>query len=341
MRIYRDIIKNAWHVLWRYAWLWPFGLMAAIAGNGGEYGSIISAVDRLSSEGDFIAGLRTALVDNKFNLAWQNFEQALIRTPESFMATLFLLVVAVMIIVWLVIVSQAALIKAVGKLDSGEPASFSEVAIAGNHHFWPILMLNIIVRCAIWLLLAVAILPFLISYLMRAGSAEFDSLIIISFLIFIPLSVLISFIIKYAAIAVVLDKKSWWGGLEQAVGLFFRNWLVSLEMATIIFAVNIMLSVLIYSLVASSLVTIPVYLAFQGVTLATILRFVPQLLLLIVAGAWFSTFQYAAWTILYRRLTQGQVIPKLERLTQDIPAYLENWFSKTPPSLPKPKRSSR
>jgi hypothetical protein len=339
MRIYRDIIKQAWLTLWRYAWLWPFGLLAALAGNGGEYGSILSAVDKVASEGNLLTGIREALISNRFSVGWQNLEQALAQSPGYIIATLFLAAVTFLIAIWLIFVSQAALIKATGKIDAGESITFSEAAIAANHYFWPVLLLNILLRFAIWLLLAVAILPFLISYLAKAGGAEFDSLIIVSFLIFIPLSILVSFIIKYAVIAVVLDNKSWWAALERAVNLFFRNWLVSLEMAGLMFAISTLVGIVVYSLVATSLLTVPVYLAFAGLTLATLLKFLPQILLLFIVGAWFSTFQFAAWTILYRRLTQGAVVAKLERLTDDIPRYIENWFKKTPASLPAPKRS--
>lgn len=341
MRIYRDIIKSSWHILWHYAWLWPFGLLAALSGNGGEYGSIISAVDRIAQQGNLLTGIRESILSHKLTLAWQGILQSFEQAPASIVATLFLLAVLLLLIVWLVIVSQAALIKSVGNIEDGIPINFTSAANEANKSFWPIFLLNVLARFISWLLLAVAVLPFLISYLARAGTTEFDSLILISFLVFVPLAIIISFIIKYAVIVVVLEKQSWWMSLEKAVNLFFRNWLVSLEMAAILFGINLIMSALIYSLIANSLLTAPLAIALRGINLATILRFIPQMLLLFAAGAWYSTFQYTAWTILYRRLMQGQVVPKLMRATDDIPNYLENWFKNTPKSLPKPKKSAK
>lgn len=341
MRIYRDIIKSAWYMLWHYAWLWPFGLLAALAGNGGEYGSIVSAVDRISQQGNLLAGIRAAVMSDKITALSQGISQSLNIAPASIVATLFLLVVAVLLMIWLVIVAQAALIKSASDLDAGQTVGFTSSAIEANKKFWPIFLLNLLARFVTWLLLAIAVLPFLISYLARGGSAEFDSLIIISFLIFVPLALIISFIIKYAVIAVVIDKKDWWQALEHAVNLFFRNWLTSLEMAAILFGVNILISAVVYSLIANSLLTAPLAIALKGLNLATVLRFIPQLLLLIAVGAWFSTFQYAAWTILYRRLNQIQIIPKLIRVADDIPNYIENWFKTTPKSLPKPRKAQK
>ena len=221
----------------------------------------------------------------KINGRGQGLKNFFERAPASITATLFLLVVALLLVVWLIIVSQAALIRAAGAIHAGEPISFTKAAVEGNRHFWPIFALNLLARFATWLLLGVAILPFLISYLARGGVAEFDTLIIISFLVFIPLATIISFIIKYAVIAVVLERQSWWLALEHAVGLFFRNWLVSLEMAAVLFGVNLLLSAVVYSLIANSLLAIPLTFVFQGVTLATVLKFLPQLILLLAAGA--------------------------------------------------------
>ncbi|OHA56293.1 MAG: hypothetical protein A2588_02735 [Candidatus Veblenbacteria bacterium RIFOXYD1_FULL_43_11] len=340
MRIYRDIIKSAWHILWHYAWLWPFGLFAAFLGNGGEYGSVVSAVDKVSQQGDLLAGIRQAILNHRLIDFFQGIKQAIDSAPAQIITTLFLMLVVVLGVIWIIIVSQAALIKASSNINENTPVTFNNAAIEGNQHFWPILLLNILSRFVIWLLLAVTILPFLISYLARGGGAEFDSYIIISFLIFVPLAVIISFIIKYAVIAVVLEKQSWWPALVKAINLFFRNWLVSLEMAAILFVINYILSIVVYSLIANSLLSAPLVFALRGINLATVLKFLPQILLLMAVGAWFGTFQYAAWTILYRRLVSGQIMPKLIRLSDDIPNYLENWFRRNPASLPKPKKSS-
>ncbi|MDP3986013.1 MAG: hypothetical protein Q8P77_01115 [Candidatus Veblenbacteria bacterium] len=341
MRIYRDIIKSAWHTLWHYAWLWPFGLLAALAGNGGEYGGLVSAVDRIAQQGNLLTAVREAMLSHKLNLIGQGLQKSFEQAPASITATLFLLAVALLLVVWLIIVSQAALIRAASAIHAGEPISLTKAAMEGNQHFWPIFALNLLARFATWLLLGVAILPFLISYLARGGVAEFDTLIIISFLVFVPLATIISFIIKYAAIAVVLERQPWWLALERGVGLFFRNWLVSLEMAAILFGINLILSAVVYSLIANSLLSVPVTFVLQGVTLATVLKFLPQLILLVAAGAWYSTFQYAAWTILFRRLQEGQVTPKLLRAADDIPNYLAKWFSASPKSLPPPKPARR
>lgn len=341
MHIYRDIIKTSWRTLWRYPWLWPFGFFAALIGNGGEYGSVITAIDRVARQGDLITGIREALLNNRMALVWQRLEQSLAQAPFFLISTLFLMLIILLIIVWLIITSQAALIKTTADIEDGAPTSFTAAATQGNKHFWSILILNILSRFIIWLLLAVSIMPFFIAYLAQGGAMEFDSLIIISFLIFVPLSFIISFIIKYAIISVILDKQGWWLALVKAINLFFRNWLVSLEMAAILFGINLLLGVIIYSLVANNLLSAPLIIALSGFNLATALKLLPPIMLIIVGGALFSVFQYVSWTLLYRRLVYGQVMPKLLRAVDDIPTYLEKWFQNTPRTLPKPKQSNR
>ncbi len=339
MRIYRDIIKQAWHILWRYAWLWPFGLFAVLLGNDGEYGALISAVDHVSRQGDYLVGIRETLISEKLNFTWTQVQQSLAVAPAPILTSIFLIIVCLLILLWLIIISQAALIKSVSEIDDGQSPRFTQKAIEGNFHFWPILLLNFLTRFTIWLLLAVSVLPFFISYLARGGRTEFDSLIIISYLIFVPLAIIISFIIKYAVITVVLENQDWWPSLKYAINLFFRNWLTSLEMAGILFIINFVVSLVIFSLVAKSLITAPVVFALRGINFATIIMYLPQILLVLAAGAWFNTFQYSAWTILYKKLKQGQVVPKLVRAADDIPNYLEKWFSHNPKSLPKPSKT--
>ena len=341
MRIYRDIIRSAWHVLWRYPWLWPFGLLAAAAGNGGEFSSLISKVDTIANQASLLTGLRQAVLSHRFEQNLTDLGYSLSQRPLATAGSFVLLGVVALLIIWLVIVSQAALIHGSGSLAAGQPTTFTKSAEAGNRHFWPILFLNVLARFATYLVMAVAVLPFLISFLAQPNAASsLDSLIIISFLIFVPLAIIISFILKYAAISVVLEDSRWWVALSRAVNLFFRNWLVSIEMAGVLFTANLVLSMAVFALTANTLLGLPFSYYLTNFSAVTFLRYLPALLLVIAAGAWFSTFSYAAWTILFKRLRMGEVSPKLLRLAGDVPEYLSRFMGPLP-SAAKTKSSSK
>ena len=331
MRIYRDVLKQSWSILWRYPWLWSFGLLAALTGVGAEYNSLVAATDRISNQANFLGVLKSFTASGGVTQTWYSFLNSFTSAPLLFVWSLFLLVVIALLIIWVIVVAQAALIRAAGAIDDKEPINFTRAAEAGVHYFWPLLWLNILTKFVIYLVLSVAFLPFLISFLAQPETTwNFDSLILISFLVSVPLAVIVSFILKYAAIYVVLERQPWWHALERAINLFFRNWLVSLELAGLMFAVSFALSILVYFLIPPEFVLQLSFLwqEFDSITLIRVLR---SALVIVAAGTWYATFQYIAWVILFRRLQNSHVVAKLIRLTDDIPGYLERWTSKPRP----------
>lgn len=327
MQIYRDIIRSAWRILWRYPWMWPFGLLAAAAGNGGEFGILVSKVDTIAQEASFLTGLRQAIVSHRFEQSLADLGYSLSQKPLVTFSTFLLMGLVALIVVWLIIVSQAAIIGASGNLVANKEYSFTKAAAAGNRHFWPILLLNVLARLATYIIMAVAVLPFIISFLAQPNaSSSLDSLVLISFIIFVPIAIIISFILKFAAISVVMENAPWWEALSRAVNLFFRNWLISLEMAGIIFAVNLVMSVAVFMLTANTLLGLPFSYYLTNFSFITFLRYLPAMLLILAAGTWFSTFTYTAWTVLFLRLRSGQLVPKLIRLTDEVPEYMGRWL---------------
>ena len=329
MRIYRDVLKQSWNILWHYAWLWPFGLLAALSGVGAEYNSLIVAADRLNNQADFLGVLKSFTAAGGLSQAWQSFFNSFASAPMFFVWGLVLLLVIALLVVWLVIVAQAALIHAVGAIDKKQTTSFVRAAEAGVHNFWPIFWLNLLTKFVIYIILSVAFLPFLISFLIQSTATwNFDSLIIISFLISVPLAIVVSFILKYAAIYIVLEKQSWWRALENGINLFCRNWLVSLEMASLMFGLSFALSMLVYFFIPAEFI-LQLSFLWQEFDTLTFIRVVRSALVLIVTGSLYATFQYIAWVILFRLLNTGQVVAKLNRLTDDIPNYIHGWVNQS------------
>ena len=323
MRIYRDILRSAWQTLWRTPWLWPLGLLAALAGNGGEYGSLVSSLERIANQGSFLEALRLSLVSNESSGYWANLWATFAQPPLATSSPLLVLHAATLAVIWVDTVAQASVIHAAGKVDRDEPTDFPQATRAGARYFWPIFWLNVLARFATYLVLAVSILPFLISYLAQPNTGvAFNWLIIISFVIFIPVALVISFILKYASTSVVLEGEQWWRALERAISIFFRNWLVSLEMAALLFGINLLLGFAVFTVIPQTISLDIALLAARG-SLTALLHILPSVAALLIVGAGYGAYQYIAWTILYRRLTQGTVVPKLVRATAEVPAYLE------------------
>lgn len=342
MRIYRDVIQKAWQVLWHHPWLWAMGILVAVTGNGTEYNSLIDSIEKTSNNASFLATLKDSLTSQVFVAQWHNTLATLNQAPALFTWAFFLTVIVVLIFVWVLMVARAGLIHALGNLEQGKPTNLTQALRAGKDRFWPIFVLNLLARFFTYLILIFAFLPFVISFLAQPeGTENLTMLIVVSFLIFIPLSLIISFVLKYAAIYVVIEREPWWRALERGVNLFFRNWLVSLEMAGLLFLINLGLYLVILFLILPDTLALQwqslLSLAGSGASLVWTARLLLAGLLLIATGTWYATFEYAAWINLFQRLKTGGVVAKLIRLSGDVPGYLTKWSETAKPQVLPPK----
>ncbi|MFH1867025.1 MAG: hypothetical protein ABIJ81_03010, partial [Patescibacteria group bacterium] len=315
-----------WRILWKHSWLWIFGLFAALAAGTGEYATLLASFNKLSRETGLVVALKHSIYTNELQQLTVGIAGFLNQPITLVVLILTLMATVVLLVVWVVTVSQIALVEAAGRIGQGEPADFNSSFKSGAKHFWPVLWLNILTRFLVYLLLMVATLPFLISYLARPGENwGFDWMFIISFIILIPLSLILVFVIKYAIAYVVLKGRPWWGALIEAINLFFRNWLVSLEMAGLLFIIYLALGMVIYIFLPAELPLIFAQLLY-GFDFIVFLRLLPSLLIVLFIGAGYGAFQYLAWVLLFEKLTLGTALSKLVRLTTEVPEFIGGWF---------------
>lgn len=333
MRIYRDILKQAWFILWHYLWLWPFGLLAALAGNAGEFNSLTVTSDQLGNQADALATLRNSIQSNQFVNIWESLIRSFGQAPLLLFTVTVVGLLIALLVIWLVTISQAALIDATGKIDLASPTSFLSATKSGIKNFWQIFWLNLITKFATYLILAVAFLPFLASYLLQGSGWSFTILMIISFIVSVPVGLILGFILRYAANYVVLENAKWWEALERAAGLFFRNWLATIEMALLLFFINIALGLLIFIFVIPRSFNLDILILLSGFDWLTLFRILPVILVVIAIGMWFSTYQWIAWILLFRRLQTGNLMPKLIRITNNLPSPISSLLNK--PTLDK------
>jgi hypothetical protein len=329
MRIYRDILKTAWQLLWKYPWLWAFGLLVALVGNGNEYDSLFSALGSIADQGTFLGALQSAVASNTAVQVWNNIINTLSQAPSLFVLGGLLVLAVGFLVVWVITVAKGGLIYALGSLDSGQNVRFSQAAAAGANRFWELFILNVLAKFFSYLVVLVAFLPFLISFLTQPEAwSSFNTLIVISFLLFVPLALMLAFILKYAAIEIVLKGVRWWQGLERGINLFFRNWLVSLEMAAALFVLNLVVSlVLLFVLLPDTVAIRDELLRVVANGSALIIsRLILTAIIFVAIGSWFAVFEYAAWVVLFRRLERGPVVPKLIRATSDMSQSLPTWL---------------
>lgn len=325
MSLYRKILKQALKLTWENKYLWFFGLFAAFLGNGGDYqilaGLLGTEAARNLNFGDLIA-------TNVFSgQSIEALKRLMLEAPLSFAVTLFIglaVLALVVFVVWLVIVSQSALVNNSAGLIAGKKTSFEEGVVVGGKNFWPVFALNIAAKILIALCLYLITLPVVLSY-GRINPVLANLFYLIFFLILVPLALAISFIIKYAIAFKVIKGKNIGEAIQRGWELFVDNWLVSIEMAVALFLINflfglaVILLVLILAVPFLFLGLVLYYLtSFIGFWLVISLALLLFLAIVIVSGSILATFQVSAWTGLFVELTGKGGVSKIVRVASSF-----------------------
>ncbi len=318
---YRSLFKQGWSITWRYKYLWFFGLFASIVASSGawEYQVFSQSVNYGLIEGSYVrlsGVLETWELAKGFFLGLANLLSYDILTILNVLSIITITLTLIVSFVWLSVTSQAALVIEAKKLLSSKkkslPVSWRDGFSEGHVYFWRLLGLNILIKFLITIAFFIVALPLLFMALKDTGAMTAAYTIL--FVIFIPISVSLSLIIKYAIAYVVLNKKPTATSLELGTRLFRRNWLVSLETAILLFIINFAASLAFVLVLAIPLMPLLFFaLALDIVWLAYLLIFL-TFTAIILFGSIITTFQTTSWTNLFLQLTDKGGQAKLERL---------------------------
>jgi len=234
---------------------------------------------------------------------------------------LLLLVVFVIFVAFLIlaIVSQVGLIKSAVNFDQNKKINFRQAFSAGIEKFWPVLGLNFFMRAVLMgLVLAIALIVSLIAY----GSALLASLLyIIAVVLLLVIAIIIYFLIIYSTAYIVLRQKKVFESIKAAWQLFRKNILLNLEIGFIVFIINMLVGVI--AVIASVFILSPFILLYLLMVLMSInaglgiLGVIIIILfgsILILTGAWFTTFYVNVWSLLFEELELKGGKSKLFRL---------------------------
>jgi hypothetical protein len=322
--LYRQILLKAWQITKKFPYLWLLGLLAALLGNGGEYQVLISQTSNVANQPEVLNVWKQSLLTllPKFNL-----------TTSKVLVLFFTAIITIaiaMVFLWLIISALGGLIKGVALARNNEKSTLKKLLATGSKKFWPVFGLNVIAKIIVYGFLIFVLVPLMLATFSQQKNSLNLLIIAISFLIFIPLSIIVSLATKYASAYVMLDGQKMWQSFKNGWRLFNANWLISLEMAFILFVINILVSFLY--IIASILIFSPFF--FFGIMntikapeLFNILIYISITILLIFSafiGAWLATFQISSWVLLYLRLTEGgKAYSKIVRWAAILPDMLK------------------
>jgi len=318
MALYRGVLGQGWQNAWRNKYLWFFGLFAALLGNGAEFRMMSEA----GSEQTLFPTLQDIASTGVFSLqGLENLGKLMVKDPASviILFLIFLLIAVLFVfLLWLSVVSQGALVNNAARFKNNHSHDFRSGLDSGIKHFWPVLGMNAILKIVIFV--AFVILSFL---LINSGARDMvgNILFVVFFVIFIPLVVVLSFIVKYAIAYVIIKGESFLNALRLGWQLFVRNWLISIEMAFILFFINFLAVVglaLLLLVLAIPFLFIMIVFSSVAVSFSFWFLFLASSILYILLAMWLgavlSTFQVSSWTILFLELVSRGGVSKLIRL---------------------------
>ena len=303
MYTYRQIFKQAFKIAWQSPGLWFFGFFVTLLGSAGELEIILSSYS-FGNQGvlfSFWQGLAQGGLLTPRGLS--GFIQSLFSNPLYFfiISLIFLFVLGVSIlIVWLVVVSQSALISQVVSVSSSRQLKWSQAFGLGLIKFWPVLGLNVLLRLVIWLLFAISTV---------LAIFNFPGLIlvfIVSFDIFLIVILTVSFIAKYAIAGVVLKGWRFRQAIQLAWKLFIANWLLSLEVAVILFAIYFFTNLFLFFILSWFLFySLTIYASF---TFGLVLLLLALLGLILFIQILLTIFYWASWTIIFELISRREAV---------------------------------
>ncbi|MFA5124590.1 MAG: hypothetical protein WC473_02040 [Patescibacteria group bacterium] len=329
--LYRPVLKRAWGITWRYKKLWWLGLVAVLISSGGEYEIISRAFLNNSSTNivssvisGFQEGAATAVASGA-TLSWSAFQSAWPSSAILLGVALLILLVSLAIIFAVIAVAvlcQSGLIRNIALYNRNKKPILKEAWQFAWANFWPVFGAVVLLKLVLFVLFSLlGWQAGLISGLGMWGVAIY----ILSFLIFVILALVVSFVIKYQIFFILLKKQKMGTALISAWELFKANWLISLEMALFMFLAYMIaafvVTFLVLVFIAVSVVVIPLYfpfLVFWIKMIISLICLIAILLIIFVVTGLITTFQWAGWTVLFDRLAGNEETSKLERVVQDF-----------------------
>ncbi|MFA4942925.1 MAG: hypothetical protein WC564_04780 [Patescibacteria group bacterium] len=324
---YRKMLLQTLRITLKNKYLWFFGLFASLLSIGAEYQILTRAMSRSASWNWLYSWerfLNSGLFSQEF---FSRIFDSFGRSPflmSLVLAIGLIIVAAFLLLIWLAVVSQIALVNnsyqiIKSKKDIADSSLHSGI-LAGAKNFWSVLWLNLVSKIIINILVVLVSLPLIFVIWNRTFSAI---IYIILFILLIPLAVGLSLLIKYAIAFVVLKNKKFKVALKSAWTLFMQNWIISLEMSFVLFAISFVATFVILTL--SLVLALPFFFlamillsAFTSLAFwsAVILGVIIVTIFIIFCGSILSTFQAAAWTNLFNHLGRG-VESRIERWTPE------------------------
>jgi hypothetical protein len=322
---YRNILKKSFQeITWKNKYLWFFGFFALFLGASGEVEIALRTYSGAIGK-NMLDGLQPFLSTGVFSLdIFSNLFFAIKNNPLDFMIISFALVVILILaafFLWLAVVCQVSLVNNSAKIISKKETAIKDGILAGLENFWPVLGLNIFIKGAIFISLVLVGLPTFFAF----TSPYLSWIYVLLFVIFVSMAIILGLIFRYSIAYIVIKKENFLNSLKLGWTLFLENWLVSIEMALILLAINLavysialLFGLLFIGFVLFMALLLAQYLALALFWIVLSIGFLIGFVLLLLFQSILTTFYISSWTTLFIELIGKKGSSKIIRI-------VDNW----------------
>src|SRR3989338_1518899 len=253
---YRHIIKEAWDLTRKHAFLWPLAFLTSLIGVAGTFQILFDlnrddssmTIQSLYTRPDFMTSTFVGWNQSFDTIPWADV--SLLDLP--FILFFFVLLLVIVAVAIIITSSEGGLIFALGKLQANKTTSYLPSLRNGLDKFWALFSINLIYSLLYLIAIAVVIIP-LISFIPRSTPTGTLMLAIIVYFIVIPLIMLLDLVARYSLMYIMLQGNTIPDALYNASLLFRTNWIISVETAILLLAA-LFVSVILLSAVAYGVV---------------------------------------------------------------------------------------
>lgn len=324
--LFRPTVTRALKIAWNHKFLWFFGVFTAVAGGSGEIQAIFRSLDGLSVYQTVLDELRNGDATGTLQQIWNVVVDIWATEAGRVLVWGIVFLILALILVAMIIASQAALVDSTARTLDNKPINMDSAWLGGVTHFWRMFGLTVFEKIVVWVLYIVMTVPLAIGFYLTQGAGWNIALALLSVLVFLPLAIVISFVVRYAQSYVVVDNRPIRDALIESWKLFSQHWVVSIEMAILIFLLSLLFYVLLVLGVA--LVAIPFLgigfiaslFGLEGISVVVSdLGVLAAIVWIVLAGAFTSVFQWAAWVTFFMELREKGAKSKLAQIVDRLP----------------------
>ncbi len=325
----RSILKESVTVVWQQRWLLWFGFFAGALAISGFWETLLRLVARGIRATDTIAlmsaSIRTGVFQSDIAGVVQNFGQSPLAATLAIGVYVIGLALALTLF-WIASTSQGAIMDTARKRSLRLKTNPRAAWAVGRSRAWGVLGVHILLSIATMLCVVVAGLLITATATLKVIGI---TVAFLGFVLFSVAALLVSLIRFYSVNALVLHGFSIRESIRAGVRLARDHWLLSIELAFLLFLIGVLCSA--GSILVMALVGVPfVLLAFLAWLLGfsgTVL-FIMYLWLALAAVlfcltiAFFVAWQNTAWSLLFLRLhDDDRMLPALVRWTSRLPFF--------------------